>query len=359
VYGLSATPYRRDGWDPIIFMRAGKIVYQTAKMDGKHLLSTTRTVVLRMTSLGELNGGVMNQNSVQDNYEAMAKDHDRNQLITNDILKNLKQQKHQLVLTDRLEQIDKLKTALTDRTDLMIFELSGRQKPKINQHKVQEIKQCQSPYVILATGSYVGEGFDVKSIDTLLLAMPVSWKGRVEQYLGRLNRNLENKANLVVYDYVDLFVPMLAKMYQKRQKTYRELQYQFKSSGTQSVVQIRSGKPGLGKLNADIKNSSKRVVIGVTSDHSVIVNFLKSLKSSDVVLVCLPKVIQAYQELATVKLVESSQALNVIIIDDKLVWYDYQQLLFNGQENTALEFDSSQLAMRFLDTFLNEEKRLF
>ncbi|WP_125765311.1 TOTE conflict system archaeo-eukaryotic primase domain-containing protein [Levilactobacillus mulengensis] len=125
VYGLSATPYRRDGWDPIIFMRAGKIAYRTAKTDEHQLLTTTRTVVLRPTGLGELNGGVMSQNSMQDNYEAMIKDQDRNRLIVNDILENFKQNKHQLVLTQRLEQIDVLKMALARWSEITVFELSG------------------------------------------------------------------------------------------------------------------------------------------------------------------------------------------------------------------------------------------
>lgn len=358
VYGLSATPYRRDGWDPIIFMRAGNIAYQTAKTDEQQLLTTKRTVIFRTTSLGELNGGVMNQNSVQDNYAAMSHDQDRNRLIVADILANFKQGRHQLVLTQRLEHIDILKAMLNKEVKAVTFELSGQQKNKVNQQNIAAIGRCQTPYVILATGSFVGEGFDVPSIDTLLLAMPVSWKGSIEQYLGRLNRNLENKAELQVFDYVDLFVPMLSKMYQKRQKTYRELHYQIRSSESQSVVQIRSGKPGLGKLLVELENSTQGIVIGVTSNHPAIIGFLKKLKVPRVTVVCLPKIAQDFQDL-TAKVIESPQALNTVIIDQQQVWLDYQQLLFNSQDNAALEFDSSQLAKRFLKVFLGREQQLF
>jgi superfamily II DNA or RNA helicase len=81
------------------------------------------------------------------------------------------------------------------------------------------------PRMIIATGSYLGEGFDDSRLDTLFLAMPISWKGTLQQYVGRLHRLHENKKEVIVYDYADLMVPMLARMYKKRLAGYSALGY--------------------------------------------------------------------------------------------------------------------------------------
>jgi superfamily II DNA or RNA helicase len=81
------------------------------------------------------------------------------------------------------------------------------------------------PRVILATGSYLGEGFDDPRLDTLLLVMPISWRGTLQQYVGRLHRLHENKTEVQVYDYADLSVPTLARMYGKRLAGYAALGY--------------------------------------------------------------------------------------------------------------------------------------
>ena len=81
------------------------------------------------------------------------------------------------------------------------------------------------PRMILATGSYLGEGFDDARLDTLFLAMPISWRGTLQQYVGRLHRLHENKKEVLVYDYSDVLVPMLARMYKKRLAGYSALGY--------------------------------------------------------------------------------------------------------------------------------------
>ena len=80
--------------------------------------------------------------------------------------------------------------------------------------------------IIIATGRYIGEGFDDKRLDTLFLTMPISWHGTLAQYAGRLHRDHANKKEVIVYDYVDGQVPMLAKMAEKRMKGYLRIGYQ-------------------------------------------------------------------------------------------------------------------------------------
>jgi superfamily II DNA or RNA helicase len=83
----------------------------------------------------------------------------------------------------------------------------------------------EAPRVILATGKYIGEGFDDSRLDMLFLAMPISWRGTLQQYVGRLHRLHGNKRVVQVYDYVDYLVPMLARMYDRRLRSYKAIGY--------------------------------------------------------------------------------------------------------------------------------------
>lgn len=364
IYGLSATPYRRDSLDPIIFMRAGQIVYQTSKVDEEYALTTKRSLILRTTNFGMLNNDLMANNTLQENYEAMLNDHDRNQLIIDDICHNFKQGRHQLVLTRRLDQLDILKKMIPLKFKIPVFELSGRQNSKTNQEIIATVTNFKHPYVLLATGNYIGEGFDISSIDTLLLAMPISWKGNTEQYLGRLNRNMGQKNELQVFDYVDLFVPMLAKMYKKRLKTYHELQYKITNNKGKSVVKVVSGSNGYQQLMSELNTDNSKIVIGVNYLTTAILKLIENLKDCDVVVVTLPASEQTkpalFDKLLKLKVTVkyNKQILNTIIIDDKIVWYDYNNLLNTTTIRSALRFSSSALAKKFTDLFFSQPSLL-
>ena len=357
IYGLSATPYRRDSLDPIIFMRAGQIIYKTAKIDEKQALKTKRSLILRTTNLGFLNSAAMANNSIQENYEAMLNDHDRNQLIIDDVCHNFKAGRHQLVLTRRLEQIDLLADLIPAKLNMPVFELSGRKNAKLNQETIAKLVDFKKPYVLLATGSYIGEGFDISSIDTLLLAMPISWKGNIEQYLGRLNRDLAHKTDLQLYDYVDLFVPMLARMYQKRLRTYHELQYQVTANETQAVVKVVSGVAGRKRLMTELTANQPQIVIGIAYLNPAVLKLIEELTITNLVVVTVPIEKQAKRSLLDrlvnlkVKIEYSDQVLNTIIINDNVVWVDYDQLLKATDANASLRFSSTALAKKFKDLF--------
>jgi superfamily II DNA or RNA helicase len=85
--------------------------------------------------------------------------------------------------------------------------------------------------VIVATGKYIGEGFDLPRLDTLFLVLPIAWKGTLAQYAGRIHREADGKQEVTVYDYLDTGLPMLERMFQKREKGYKAMGYQFVSSG--------------------------------------------------------------------------------------------------------------------------------
>ncbi len=231
LYGLSATPYRQDGLSKIITLRMGKIRYQTDLVDSRHSLDTIRRVVPRYTNLG-LNLPELKVNTLNENYELLAKNDDRNKSILKDITTNLHQKRHILVLTHRVTHLQLLADHLKDSSSFPIYKLYGAQGAKKNHATVEKINDTDTPFVIFATSKYAGEGLDIGALDTIVLAMPNSWKGIIFQTLGRLQRDVTNKKELRVYDYVDILIPPFARMYQKRKKAYEKLNFKIQEDKT-------------------------------------------------------------------------------------------------------------------------------
>jgi superfamily II DNA or RNA helicase len=164
--------------------------------------------------------------TIQDLYSAMVTDAPRNDLIVRDLTEALQSRRSPLLLTGRTDHLDQFATRLSSVTP-NVFVLRGGMGRKQRRTALEAIAAVgeDEPRVILATGSYIGEGFDDARLDTLLLAMPVSWKGTLQQYVGRLHRTHHNKKEVRVYDYVDSQVPMLARMFKKRLAGYGAIGY--------------------------------------------------------------------------------------------------------------------------------------
>lgn len=257
IYGLSATPYRRDGLSKIITLRIGQIRYQTGLVDGTYALKVKRAVIPRFTEFG-LKLPELKTNSINDTSKLLANDVERNKNLIKDIQKNIRENRHVLLLTHRLEHIEKLEKMLGDSIDYPIFKLYGAQGAAKNNKIIEEISSTKSSFVILATAKYAGEGMDIGNLDTIILAMPNSWKGTIFQYLGRLNRNLDEKKELRVYDYVDMLIPIYAKMYQKRKRAYKELEYKIQEDkdSFRSDVDLYEGNYHLPVLES-LENANK------------------------------------------------------------------------------------------------------
>ena len=130
-----------------------------------------------------------------------------------------------LVLSGRTDHVEWLGARLREHTE-RVFVLKGGMGSKQRAKVAQEFAETENlPRVIVATGSYIGEGFDDSRLDTLFLAMPISWRGTLQQYVGRLHRLHDSKKVVEVYDYVDSFIPMLARMFEKRLRGYKALGY--------------------------------------------------------------------------------------------------------------------------------------
>lgn len=159
-------------------------------------------------------------------YAALARDERRNVKIASDVLEAVESGRSPLVLTERTEQVRDLARLLSDRIPHVI-ELRGGLSAARREQVARQLDAvpADEPRVLIATGRYVGEGFDDARLDTLFLAMPISWRGTLQQYVGRLHRRYDSKRVVRVYDYVDMHVPVLYRMYEKRLRGYAAIGY--------------------------------------------------------------------------------------------------------------------------------------
>lgn len=220
VLGLTATPVRRDGQQPIIFMQCGPIRYTAERpISAPHRLEVhPRTRFQRI--------GLAHDVGIQEVFRHLAADADRTREIALEVVQSYVQGRKVLVLTERMDHLDGLQAALVSEIP-SLFLLHGRMSRKQRAATIAELDALppDAPRVLLATGKLVGEGFDHPALDTLILAMPISWAGTLQQYAGRLHREHRAKADVRIYDFVDADHPALLRMWEKRQRGYRAMGY--------------------------------------------------------------------------------------------------------------------------------------
>ena len=225
VLGLTATATRKDGHHPIIFMQCGEIRYKVDAKEQAKLRPFNHKVILRNTSF-TLDAAVDQKPSISHIYSEIMHDQQRNLLIAQDVLSALRLGRCPLILTERKDHAEFFEQHLSKFCKNVIVMVGGQNTKKRAAVKLQlETAPEHEERIIIATGRYIGEGFDDKRLDTLFLTMPISWHGTLAQYAGRLHRNHANKKEVVVYDYVDCQVSMLAKMAEKRMKGYAKIGY--------------------------------------------------------------------------------------------------------------------------------------
>ena len=224
VVGLTATLARKDGHQPIIFMQCGPIRFHLTAKKAAQTSLLEHKVIPRFTDF--VWDRPEEETAIHDIYAALIVDEQRNELMIRDLQRILAAGRSPLVLTSRTEHLDKLARQLHGICS-HVFILKGGMGAKQRKELTSSLIAVphDEPRVILATGSYLGEGFDDARLDTLLLAMPISWRGTLQQYVGRLHRLHENKKEVQVYDYADVRVPMLARMYKRRLAGYGALGY--------------------------------------------------------------------------------------------------------------------------------------
>jgi superfamily II DNA or RNA helicase len=221
VLGLTATPIRRDGQQPIIFMQCGPIRHSAANAVGapRDLEVVARFRHERIDMAADA--------GIQDVFRHLASDSSRTAAIAAEVRDAVAAGRKVLVLTERTQHLDAIKAELEALQVAALFVLHGRMSRKQRSALVAGLEALPSdaPRVLLSTGKLVGEGFDHPPLDTLVLTMPVSWKGTLQQYAGRLHREHAGKASVRIIDFVDTDHPALLRMWDKRQRGYRAMGY--------------------------------------------------------------------------------------------------------------------------------------
>jgi superfamily II DNA or RNA helicase len=229
VLGLTATPYRRDGHQPIILMQCGPVRNEIRQNEMNSQTALHHVLICRNTSFTP--PASANELHIHEIYSALMADEARNKLILDDILVSVEDGRSPILLTERREHLEYFSSQLTKVVKNVIVLRGGmgiKQRRAIAE-QLASISESEKR-VLLATGRYIGEGFDDARLDTLFLALPVSWRGTLVQYAGRLHRFHAGKTDVRIYDYVDRNVPMLVKMFQKRLRGYRVMGYELDKS---------------------------------------------------------------------------------------------------------------------------------
>jgi superfamily II DNA or RNA helicase len=238
VTGLSATVTRKDGHHPIVFMQCGPIRHHVDAKQQAAARPFEHTVLVRSTAFRptrEAQADVRAQ--FHELYAELIADDARNRLICDDVIQAIHKGRSPIVLTERTEHLDRLAAALAPAVRHLVVlrgGMSRKQLRAVTDHRARIADD--EDRVLLATGRYVGEGFDDPRLDTLFLTLPVSWRGTIAQYAGRLHRLYERKREVRVYDYADLDVPLLARMFDRRCRGYQAVGYK--------IVAPASGVPG-------------------------------------------------------------------------------------------------------------------
>ena len=227
IVGLSATVARKDGHHPIIVMQCGPIRFRVSARAQAAARPFEHFVLVQPTTFQSARPPDRDKRvEFQALYQELVDDETRNRRIADDVIDSVKHGRSPLLLTERNEHLDRLEQLLASKVPYLVVLRAGIGK---KQRKAVGDRLAAIPAgeerVILATGKHVGEGFDDQRLDTLFLTLPVSWRGTVAQYAGRLHRLYDGKREVRIYDYADVNVPMLGRMFDRRCRGYEAIGY--------------------------------------------------------------------------------------------------------------------------------------
>lgn len=227
VLGLSATVVRKDGHHPIVFMQCGPVRHRVEAMQQAARRPFAHNVWVRPTAFRAPDNASANVRAqFHDLCDALMADESRNRLIVDDVLDAIRDGRSPVVLTERTEHLKVLAERLAPGVPhcFVLQGGMGRRQLKSVLGALAAVPAHEGR-VLLATGRYIGEGFDDARLDTLFLTLPVSWRGTIAQYAGRLHRLCDGKKEVRIYDYADIDVALLARMFDRRCKGYEAIGY--------------------------------------------------------------------------------------------------------------------------------------
>lgn len=375
IYGLTATPTRQDGHQPIIHMQCGPIRYQVDAKAQAEKRPFDHAVIPRFTGFAQ---PLADEHpwKITDAYAAMQTDEERNRKIISDVLDVITTGRTPLVLTERYDHAKLLAELLTAKGQRVVL-LSGKGTAKEKQELLQKLAQipADEPLTLVATGRYIGEGFDYPRLDTLFLAMPISWKGTLAQYAGRLHRNYEGKQEVLIYDYVDTRVPMLERMYQKRLTGYAAIGYTVRGEKANSSAanRIFSQEEYWGTFSEDVRNAQKEIVVVSPYLHMGQVKRFLALIPENVHVTVVTSDESGFKPETWQKICKAVQILEdnsaeiqfqpkvyqrYAVIDKCVLWYGgINYLGFEKAVNGAMRLSSPELAKELTDRIHNEDEQ--
>lgn len=356
VYGLTATPKRSDGQDKRILFQFGPIRYKYTAKDRAAKQGIGHFIYPRFTRLAHT---FPQKPTIPVLYDLIVKSPTRNEQIIKDTERCIKEGRTPLVMTKYKSHAAFLFSRLKDKAD-HVFLLQGGQSRKEND-RIRAAMAAVPPdesIILVAIGKYIGEGFNYPRLDTLLLAMPISWQGNVEQYAGRLNRDYRTKKDVIIFDYIDAHIPTLEKMYHKRLTTYKRIGFSLKTDLTDTanvpnaIFDSTTYRPVYEK---DILSAGKEIIISSpglgTRKTSRFIKLIPPLQERGVKIqiITLPPDIypdkaKEWAEKNQHRLAKAGASILTLpnchehfaIIDRALCWYGSMNLLSQEKEEDSL-----------------------
>jgi superfamily II DNA or RNA helicase len=367
VYGMTATPTRKDGHHPIIGMQCGKIRYRVDARKEAEGRPFEHYVIPRFTRFQK----PMHRSEeyhFSDIYNDIQNSEVRNNLIIQDVVAAVEQGRNPIILSERKEHVNYLAEQLSESLPNVIT-LMGGGTQKVNREILESVANIPTDesFVLVATGKYVGEGFDMPRLDTLFLAMPISWKGTVQQYAGRLHRLYEGKKEVQIYDYVDVHVATLETMYQKRLKSYSTIGY--KAKGTpqplDEVHSIYDNHTFFTVYSADVLAARHEIlIVSPFLSKKRILSATGYLVATSVKATVVTKPVDDYPDKDREKILNCMELLaqqditiktkerihqKFAIIDQRIVWYGSINLMsYGNSEESIMRIDNVGIAAELL-----------
>ncbi len=285
--GLSATVVRKDGHHPIIHMQLGPVRHRVDAKDMSVFQRFSHTVEVRLTGFeptttptstnieDAVASKSLKTDEIRPSYAALISEltsnRRRNEMIIKDVVEAVSKGRSPVVLTERREHLETLREMLSSKVqNILVYHGQMGRRQQLELDSMRSAIPDDAPRVLLATGSFIGEGFDDARLDTLFLTLPISWKGRLTQYAGRLHRQHAGKREVVIYDYADTNVALFARMFNRRCAGYRSIGYDVKlpisaARGLPSNVSILHEK----KLDETYSESVRRLLREGVSEEEV------------------------------------------------------------------------------------------
>lgn len=369
VYGLTATPKREDGHEQKIYMQFGPIRYRLAAKERAKMQGFEHFVIPRFTSMVNVTGVEWGINDV---YRELITNERRNNLIIEDVVDSVKNGRTPLVLTKFKDHANVLVKMLGNKVD-HIFLLQGGRSTRERDEILRKLRNVPSKesLALVAIGKYIGEGFNYPRLDTLILAVPIAWQGNVEQYAGRLHRDYEGKTDVIIYDYVDIHIKVLDRMYHKRLRAYKKIGYDItlkSSCEKQKTNAIFDATTYNDAYATDLSQANSEIVIsspGINSEK--IRQFIhmvskKQAQGVKVIVITIPS--EEYPDNRiepTKKLIDELRGAGIYVkvtsgihehfavIDKEIVWYGSINMLSRTKEDDNLmRVNSKEIADELL-----------